>query len=75
MRKRTPLKVPVIAVIASLFLTVFCVTTSAENAAVNKEIHVFIEEQMLIAFENGEEVYSFDIVTGRDGKETEAGKY
>lgn len=75
MRKQTPRKVPAIAVMAGFFLAVFCVMTPAEEAAVNKEIHVFIEEQVLIAFENGEEVYSFDIVTGRDGKETEAGKY
>lgn len=40
-----------------------------------KEIQVFIEEQVLVALENGEEVYSFDIVTGRDGKETTAGRY
>ena len=52
-----------------------CVTSSAEDAAVNKEIHVFIEEQVLVAFENGEEIYSFDIVTGRDGKETLSGTY
>lgn len=47
---------------------------SAE-AKKEKEIHVFIEEQVLVALENGEEVYSFDIVTGRDGKETTAGRY
>ena len=41
----------------------------------NKEIQVFIERQVLIAFENGEEIYNFDIVTGRDGKETTAGHY
>jgi len=40
-----------------------------------KEIHVFIEEQVIVAMENGEEVYSFDIVTGRDGKETTSGRY
>jgi lipoprotein-anchoring transpeptidase ErfK/SrfK len=43
--------------------------------AVNKQIQVFIEEQVLIALENGEEIYNFDIVTGRDGKETTAGNY
>lgn len=43
--------------------------------AANKEIQVFIERQVLIAFENGEEIYNFDIVTGRDGKETTAGSY
>jgi lipoprotein-anchoring transpeptidase ErfK/SrfK len=41
----------------------------------NKEIQVFIERQVLIAYENGEEIYNFDIVTGRDGKETTAGSY
>jgi len=41
----------------------------------NKQIQVFIERQVLIALENGEEVYNFDIVTGRDGKETTAGSY
>lgn len=41
----------------------------------SKEIQVFIERQVLIAFENGEEIYNFDIVTGRDGKETTAGRY
>jgi len=40
-----------------------------------KVIRVFIKDQVLIALENGEEVYSFDIVTGREGKETTAGKY
>ena len=45
------------------------------EGAANKEIQVFIERQVLIAFENGEEIYNFDIVTGRDGKETTAGRY
>lgn len=40
-----------------------------------KEIHVFIERQVLIALENDKEIYSFDIVTGKDGKETTAGTY
>ena len=75
MRKNTPRKVSGLAAIAGFLLTVFCATASAEEAAVNKEIHVFIEDQVLVAFENGEEVYSFDIVTGRDGKETLSGKY
>jgi lipoprotein-anchoring transpeptidase ErfK/SrfK len=50
-------------------------TAWGEEAATKKEIHVFIDRQVLIAFENGEEVYNFDIVTGRDGKETTAGRY
>ena len=46
-----------------------------DEAPGSKEIHVYIEQQVLIALENGEEVYNFDIVTGRDGKETTAGRY
>jgi lipoprotein-anchoring transpeptidase ErfK/SrfK len=47
----------------------------SDESATKKEIHVYIERQILIAIENGEEVYNFDIVTGRDGKETTAGRY
>ena len=45
------------------------------DAVTGKEIRVFIEQQVLIAAENGKEIYNFDIVTGRDGKETTAGRY
>ena len=47
----------------------------AEETKKKQEIRVFIEEQVLVALENDEEIYSFDIVTGRDGKETTAGRY
>ena len=57
-----------------LFLIVAS-TALAGEAPKGKEIHVFIEKQVLVAWENGEKIYSFDIVTGRDGKETEAGRY
>ncbi|MCP3868361.1 MAG: L,D-transpeptidase [Gammaproteobacteria bacterium] len=40
-----------------------------------KVIKVYIEQQQLIALENDKEVYNFDIVTGREGKETTTGKY
>jgi hypothetical protein len=50
-------------------------TPWAAEANKGKEIRVFIEEQVLVALEDGEEVYSFDIVTGRDVKETTAGRY
>lgn len=50
-------------------------TASSAESQKGKEIRVYIEEQVLVAVENGEEVYSFDIVTGRDGKETTAGRY
>jgi lipoprotein-anchoring transpeptidase ErfK/SrfK len=47
----------------------------ADDGAGKKEIRIYIERQILIALENGQEVYNFDIVTGRDGKETTAGSY
>jgi lipoprotein-anchoring transpeptidase ErfK/SrfK len=55
-----------------LFLTS---TVWGDDAVRQKEIRVFIERQILVALENGEEVYSFDIVTGRNTKETTAGRY
>jgi lipoprotein-anchoring transpeptidase ErfK/SrfK len=54
---------------------VICPNAIGEGSVTGKEIHVFIDKQVLVALENGEEVYSFDIVTGRDGKETTAGSY
>lgn len=51
------------------------VTASAEDEASEKEIYVYIERQVLVALQDGEEIYNFDIVTGRDGKETTAGTY
>lgn len=61
---------------AFVFLHIVVTPTAwgADDAA-NKQIQVFIEQQVLIALENGEEIYNFDIVTGRDGKETTAGSY
>jgi len=56
-------------------LLIFATTAWGEEAAKKKEIQVFIERQVLVALENGEEVYRFDVVTGRDGKETTAGRY
>jgi lipoprotein-anchoring transpeptidase ErfK/SrfK len=50
-------------------------TVWAEDGAQGKEIHIYIERQFLIAQEDGEEIYNFDIVTGRDGKETTSGTY
>jgi len=47
----------------------------ADDGAQGKEIHIYIERQVLVAQENGVEIYNFDIVTGRDGKETTAGTY
>jgi len=64
----------ILPVIVSLLLTINSTVWGGETST-NKEIRVFIEQQILVALENGEEVYSFDIVTGRDGKETTAGRY
>ena len=64
-----------LSVFAGLFLMIFVSTAWGGEEATKKEIHVFIERQVLVAFEDGEEVYNFDIVTGRDGKETTAGRY
>ena len=66
----------------NIFLSVFVgfllITTPlawSGEAGAKKEILVYIDEQVLVAMENGEEVYTFDIVTGREGKETTAGSY
>ncbi len=40
-----------------------------------KEIQIFIKDQVLVALEDGEEIYSFDIVTGSEGKETKTGRF
>ncbi len=63
-----------LAAIIGLLLIAATNAWSGETEA-KKEILVFIDEQILVAMENGEEIYSFDIVTGREGKETTAGVY
>jgi len=63
-----------LSVFVGLLLCIASTAWSGE-ADTKKEIHVFIDQQVLVAIENGEEIYSFDIVTGRDGKETTAGTY
>ena len=63
-----------LAVLVGLLL-IIAATAWGDDAAAKKEIRIFIDRQVLFAFENGEEIYSFDIVTGRDGKETTVGTY
>lgn len=63
-----------VCVVCLFVLTVTSFLYAAEPRA-EKEIHVNIEKQILIAFENGSEVYTFDVITGKDGKETTAGRY
>ncbi|MCK5825940.1 MAG: L,D-transpeptidase [Desulfuromusa sp.] len=60
-----------------IFGFIICMASQAwgEELKKKKEIHVFIKEQVLIALEDGEKIYHFDIVTGREGKETEAGRF
>jgi len=57
------------------FLLLFGFAAWGGETTAKKEIRVFIDQQVLVALENGEDVYSFDIVTGKDGKETTAGRY
>ena len=63
-----------VSILVGLLLIIASPAWSGE-AAVKKEIQVSIDNQVLVALENGEEIYSFDIVTGQDGKETTAGRY
>lgn len=56
-------------------LVILASTAWGGEATSKKEIQVFIERQILVALEDGEEVYSFDVVTGREEKETTVGKY
>ena len=60
-----------------IFGFIICVTSPvwSEELGKKKEIQVFIKEQVLVALEDGKKIYSFDIVTGSDGKETNAGRY
>jgi len=63
-----------VAIFAGLLL-IIAATAWGSDAIKKKEIRVFIEQQVLVASENGEEICSFDIVTGRDEKETTTGRY
>jgi len=56
-------------------LFILASTAWGDEATSKKEIRVFIERQILVAVENDEEVYSFDVVTGREEKETTVGRY
>lgn len=47
----------------------------AEEAGQRKQILVYIDRQVLVALAGEKKVYTFDVVTGVEGKETEAGTY
>ena len=44
-------------------LVAFASSSWGDPSTAEKEIQVFIDRQVLVAFENGKEIYSFDIVT------------
>ena len=48
---------------------------AAESGGGPKVIYVVTEDQKLYAWEGNQLVYEFDVVTGRPGKETEAGVF
>ncbi len=60
---------------SALALLVIMPNALSSEAASKKEIRVFIDKQLLIATDNDNEIYRYDIVTGKDGKETTAGIY
>jgi hypothetical protein len=62
-------------VIFTGFLLFVVSTAWGSEAIKKKEIRVFIERQILVALEDDEEIYSSDVVTGRDEKETTVGRY
>jgi lipoprotein-anchoring transpeptidase ErfK/SrfK len=71
----TPLSLLRTSFLAVGVLLVSIFSAHAEEPTAGKEIRVNIDRQILVAMEGDEEVYSFDVVTGRDGKETTAGTY
>lgn len=66
-----------VAILSLAFCTLLVTSVSAgeKKAIKGKEIHVHIDQQVLQAFDGEEEVFRFDVVTGKDGKETTAGRY
>ncbi len=62
-------------VISLVLLTALATSVGAEEAAQPKEIRVYLDSQVLLAREGANGVYMFDVVTGRDGSETEVGNY
>ena len=66
------------AMCAAITLALSAILTSpayGQESAGDKEIRVYIDRQFLVALEGADEKYRFDVVTGKDGKETTAGTY
>lgn len=57
------------------FLAILALDADAQEASPKKEIRVYIDRQILLALDDGKQTYKFDVVTGKEGKETVAGTY
>ena len=57
------------------FLAIHVLDVTAQEASAKKEIRVYVDRQILLAFDGGKQIYRFDVVTGKEGKETVAGTY
>lgn len=62
-------------IILPVLLAVLATGIAAKEPAQKKQIRVYIDRQVLVALEGENKVYTFDVVTGKEGKETEAGNY
>ena len=58
-----------------VLLAALATGAGAQETAKQKQIRVYIDRQILLALEGEKRVYTFDVVTGKEGKETEAGNY
>ena len=58
-----------------VLLAALATGVAAKEPAQKKQIRVYIDRQVLVALEGEKQVYTFDVVTGAEGKETEAGNY
>ena len=61
--------------IVLVLLAALATGVGAEEAARKKQIRVYIDRQVLDALEGEKKIYTFDVVTGAEGKATEAGNY
>jgi len=57
------------------FLAILALDVNGQEVSGTKEIRVYIDRQILVAFDGGKQIYKFDVVTGKEGKETVAGTY
>jgi lipoprotein-anchoring transpeptidase ErfK/SrfK len=62
-------------IILPVLLAVLASGVAAREPAQSKQIRVYLDRQILVALEGEKKAYTFDVVTGKEGKETEAGNY